>query len=55
MVTLNYNNQLIYSIITNNLFTVDEIMYFAGITEEDIKNKTGAEEIDYEMFEVIIE
>lgn len=26
MVTLYYNNQLIYSIITSNLFTVDEII-----------------------------
>lgn len=55
MLSLYYNNQLIYSLNTSNLFTVDEIMYFAGITEEDIKNETGAEEIDYERFEVIIE
>lgn len=55
MLSLYYNNQLIYSLNTSNLFTVDEIMYFAGITEEDIKNETGSEEIDYERFEVIIE
>lgn len=55
MVSLYYNNQLIYSLLTSNLFTVDEIMHFAGITEEDVKKETGAEEIDYERFEVIIE